>query len=1181
MTALSQGELSATKHSCDCDGAWGEEMRNGKHWLRITRMLMLLLGIALLPHIVRAQTASINGTVTDPSGAVVPGATITVVNEATNATREVQSSESGTYSLSSLTPGKYDVTVAKDGLKTMQFTAVNLTVDQALTLDAKLEISGAAQTVTVEGTNVAPIDTTDSQVSNIVDQKQIEALPLILRDPYQLVLLTPGTTYTNTGTLGFSVNGGRDRNNNFQLDGTNNNDPGVPGSGLATLNPDATEEFRVISNSYLPEFGRNSSAVIDIITRSGTNNFHGDLYYFGRWNALGARDFFNTPDTGPQSPYVRNTFGISVGGPVIKNKLFYFFNYEGNRFATATTTVATVPDAAFKTGIFTYTDPTAGPVNINVSAPGAPNNIFGLALDPQTQKILNFYPAANGPSVVQGVSSQLFFADTDLVNANNYLGRVDYTISPRNTVSVRYLANKSSDNGGNTNVLPGIGGAAATGLTQSLNGHLSSTISPTLQNDFYAGATRSFQNFTCNGASTIDSLSLAGVDSFGRGRDFPLPGFTPVACFALGDSDGQDRPFGTYNIGDNMTWTKGRHTIKFGYEFGDNYSNNFDNFGTRSTPNFAVFTNTTTSALKNTVPFSNPTVEDAVWGLLGGVFSESQTQLFNTTGTRVSSDERGFRERDMSGFFQDQFKLKSNFTLNFGMRYEWDGVPWVIRDQLTSATPEALAGPAPITFVQVTRGGSNPLYVNDTKGFEPRIGFAWDPFKDGKTSIRGGFGYFRDRQFFNLTGDTRANPPFSLPFVNSVFNGGIATAADQISNIPIPVTQPAPGFSLPQFAQAFPATIDPNFRVPYVQQRNLGIQRELGGHFVLEVNYVGSKANRLLRVIDGNPPIPALVSKLRAFCSVPNPNQCVDSPTAPNGGPNGETVQGIFLYLGADAINPATGLPFLPFDAVNNSAALHANEVASIAQSNYNALQTTITRQFAHGMSFQANYTWAHAIDDASDAFQPQQNQTVFPANSNELKREKGNSSFDVRNRAVINYIAELPFGRGKARLNSGFVGRVLEGWSWSGIATLQSGFPFEIFAPGIDSDATGATQRASFSTTPTIDPVLSRTTQTGPNVGLFTFPLFGGPGNVHRNSFYGPSYKNFDMVIAKNTKITERFTVEFRSEYYNVFNHPNFQQPDNFITDGALFGQSSAEVGRNDSTTGARQLQFGMKLHF
>jgi hypothetical protein len=356
--------------------------------------------------------------------------------------------------------------------------------------------------------------------------------------------------------------------------------------------------------------------------------------------------------------------------------------------------------------------------------------------------------------------------------------------------------------------------------------------------------------------------------------------------------------------------------------------------------------------------------------------------------------------------------------------------------------------------------------------------------------------------------------------------------------------------------------------VAYVQQRSFGIQRDLGHHFTAEVNYVGNKGNRLLRVVDGNPPIPALVAQLRAFCQNPtNAFGCVDTPTD-------STVQGFNLYAGQQ-------LGVLPFNAVNNSAAFHANTVASIANSNYNGLQSTLTRQFSKGISFQANYTWSHAIDDGSDPFRPQQNNTVFPANTFELKREKGSSSFDVRHRFVANYTAELPFGRGKDRLNDGLVGRALEGWSWSGIVVLQSGFPFDIFAPGIDSDATGATQRADFNPNGTKVPVTMPLTQTGPNVGLFSFPAFGGPGNLGRNRFVGPGYKNFDMVIAKNTKISERVRLEFRSEFYNVFNHPNFQQPDNFISDGAAFGQSTAEVGRNDGTTGARQLQFGMKLHF
>jgi len=251
-----------------------------------------------------------------------------------------------------------------------------------------------------------------------------------------------------------------------------------------------------------------------------------------------------------------------------------------------------------------------------------------------------------------------------------------------------------------------------------------------------------------------------------------------------------------------------------------------------------------------------------------------------------------------------------------------------------------------------------------------------------------------------------------------------------------------------------------------------------------------------------------------------------------------------------------------------------------VANSHIHGLQATLNRQFTHGSSLQVNYTWSHAIDDASDGFRPQQTEFPFPANSFYLSREKGSSSFDVRNRAIIDYVAALPFGRGQDHLNTGLVGKVLEGWSWSGIATLQSGFPIEIFEAGVDNDGTGAQQRASYAATPTNIPFQPGLPATGPNRGLFTFPLFGGPGTVRRNSFYGPGYKNFDMVIAKDTKLTERVHLEFRSEYYNILNHPNFQQPDNLIND-STFGESAAQIGRPDGTTGARQLQFAMKVKF
>lgn len=1133
---------------------------------------LLIGGAFLAPGCAAQSTASINGTVTDETGAVVPGAKITAVNTATGAVRTGETNGQGVYSISSVAPGVYDIIIVKQNLAGLRFANVTLSVDQALTLNAKMEVSQQEATVTVEGSQVAPIDTTDAQISSVIDAKQIQELPLILRDPYQLVLLSPGVTQTNSGLDGFSIDGARERNNNFMLDGENNNDPGVPASGLVTLNPDITQEFRVITNNYLPEFGRNAGSVIDIVTKSGTNEFHGDTYYFGRWDALGARDYFNPVSGGRKNPYIRNLFGASVGGPIKRNKLFYFFNYEGHRWDTSTESNATVPAPGFGTGIFTYTDVGSGQsANIDVSTPTSPNNAFGLALDAQIQKVLAFYPTGRNGPVLQGISDLYFFPQADLNNGNNYTARVDYNISNNNTLSVRYIANEGTDNGANTNLLPGLGGLSSTGLTQSLGLHLSTTFGANLLNDVFASANRAFETFRCNEYQTIDSLSLAGVDPLGRGRDWALPGLTAIACGPLGDSNGQDRPFGTYGIGDNLTWTKGRNTWKFGGEFADNYTNDYDNFFTRSTPAFNIFANDAVSPLQN-VPagvITDPTVYDTVWGLFGSVFQETQTQNYNLAGVRQSTDERGFRERDFYLFFQDQFKLTPNFTLSYGLRYEYDGTPWVVGDQLTSASPAALAGPPPIVFNTVTRGGANPLYVNDPKGFEPRFGFAWDPFKTGKTSIRGGYGIFRDRQFFNLTGDTRNNPPLSLPYVNNAFTNLGPVAADQISNIPIPATQPAPSNTLPQFSFAFPATISPNFHVAYSQQWNFGIQRDLGHGFVMEINYVGNKANRVLRVVDGNAPIPSLVAALRTYCQNPsNAFGCIDTPTA-------STVQGVNLYIGAE-------LGVLPFDAVNNAAAFHANEVASVANSQYQGLQTQISRRFAGNYSFQANYTWSHAFDDASDAFAPQLGQVVFPANSFFLKREWGNSSYDVRNRFSANFTADLPYGKGKSHLNEGLAGKALEGWSWSGVILLQSGFPYDILAPGIDSDASGATQRPDYNPQGTllVPPTSLSGPITGPNPGLFSFPSYGGPGNLPRNYFYGPGFRNFNMVISKLTKLNERFSLEFRTEVYNAFNHPNFNPPDDALGD-FTFGQSLSEVGQPDGTTGGRQMQFALKLQF
>src|SRR6266700_7677809 len=328
-----------------------------------------------------AQTVSITGTVTDSTGAVVPSAKISTQNKATNASRSTFTDGSGTYRITSLVPGIYGIAIEKPGFKAVEFSRVELTVDQVQSLDATLASSSVVEKVTVTAP-VAPVDLNDAQIGNIVNGQQIEDLALILRDPYQLILLSPGAIQGNSILQGLSVNGARERNNNFLLDGTDNNDAEIPGlsqpqPGLTALNPDAVQEFRVLTNNFLPEFGRNTGAVIDIVSKRGTNDFQFDLYWFGRYDALGARDFFNhqvnsAGQVVPKDSYVRNTFGGSVGGPIRPDKTFWFANYEGQRFVTTLTNTSVVPTVAFKQGLFTITQdangkPLPSPVVVDLS----------------------------------------------------------------------------------------------------------------------------------------------------------------------------------------------------------------------------------------------------------------------------------------------------------------------------------------------------------------------------------------------------------------------------------------------------------------------------------------------------------------------------------------------------------------------------------------------------------------------------------------------------------------------------------------------------------------------------------------------------------------------------------------------------------------------------------------------
>ena len=1149
---------------------------------RLSASVLLLL-LFCVHRLAEAQTASITGTVTDATAAVVPQAKVTARNLATNASRGTATDGSGNYRITSLVPGVYDVFVEQSGFKTIEYSRVELMVGQVQNLSPTLFPSTTAETITVHGEEVAPVDLDDAQIGTMVNSQQVEDLPLILRDPYRLILLSPGAIQGNSILHGLSVNGSRERNNNFLLDGTDNNDAEIPGltlpqPGLTSLSPDSVQEFRVITSSFLPEFGRNTGAVIDIVSKRGTNDFHSDVYWFGRFDALGARDYFNhgTNSAGqvvPENSYSRNTFGISAGGPLLHDKTFWFANYDGERFSTTLTNTSIVPTQAFKSAKFTY-----GGRVIDVRTSTSPNNIFGVPLDPTMQKILALYPAPNGPAV-DDARGLIFYPSPSHTTGDNASIRVDHNFSQSEILAVHYTFNRYQDpNFDHTDFLPGLGGTGTSQRRQNASLQLTSVIDPRLVNNFRLGANRINFPLTCEGLNVLDSLGL--TDSFGRGLDTPLPGVAGFGCLLIVDRNGSKRFSGTYTIGDDVTWARGRHTFKFGVETRDAYSNSTNDFLSRPTVDFNNFSNFSTPQFSVTAFVtgdptvdSNPTLQNMVWSLFGTVGSVTQAQFFDKGGNRTPDDLRGFRQQDFNAFAQDTFKIFSNLTLNYGLRYQFNGVPYEVNNLLSTLFAD-LSEPAPFTFTIAGQKehGLPPLYSNDWHDFEPRVGVAWDPFKNGKTSIRAGYGIFHDRLFGQLLGLTRGNPPFQQIFFQPFFGAPpcappeIQTAlglciGPPVSTLPLPPSLSTSAV-VNQGAGDLPFIIDPHLRMPYSQSWNFGIQRELPGSALMELNYVGSKGTRLLRLVDGNPPQPALVAQLEAFCaSQPNPDQCSQSLQFNN------------LWFGAETSG-------LPLDAVNNNAFLHAEVFNNAASSTYHALQANITKRMSKGLTFQAAYTWAHAIDNSSDPLTPSLGNQEFPRNSLDLAAERGNSDFDVRQRLVLNYSWALPLGRGHAHLAEGSAGKIFEGWEVAGITTFSGGLPYDIFT-ALDTAHTGQQQRPDYNVAGIPLPVSYPRTQTGPNLGLFVDPAWGSAGNLGRNRFYGPGINNWDMVLQKTLSLSERFHLQFRAESYNLFNRVQFGQPGNLTSNPGTFGQSTSEVRQPDLTTGARQIQFGMKVNF
>lgn len=1145
-----------------------------------------------------AQTGSVSGLVTDAADAIVPSASVTVISNTTGATRTVLTGSAGTYTLVNLQPSTYTLTVEKNGFQKAIFKDVTVTVGEVVPLNVKLQVGAATTEVDVSAITEAPVETDTYQLSTVLDSRAINNLPLILRDPYQLVLLSPGVV-SGSSMGGAAVNGARERNNNFMLDGSDNNDSGVPGqlAGAVGANPDTASEFRLITNNFDAEYGRNTGAVVDVITRSGTNQIHGDLYWFGRYNALGARDWFNrkeNPDgsTSPQNPYVRNQFGASAGGPIRKDKTFFFLNGEWDRFVTNVTDNITVPTTAFRNGVYTYVGQ-GGSQAVDLTNPANGNNNTGLGQNGfVTNNLYNAFPL---PQVANsdGVSGLYFFPSESRQNSYSLTGKIDHQLTSTEQFSMRYIYARFSDpDSGHDEVLPG--GIGATGTTQTShagNIQLTSTITPNLVNNARGSYTLFTDHFYCGGLDKLSAIT-GGVDEFGNSSTFSLAApFQSLGCLGLGESQGQGRLGKTGAFTDTLSWVKGKHSFKFGGELRHISEDGADSFSSQQTIEFNFLSDSGQYAAYNS-PFQvgtpdYTTFQNQIYQQEGVIDEQSESQFYNKSLTRVGTDYRRFRQHEYGLFAQDSWKVLPNLTISYGLRWEFNGVPYDAQSNLSNLFVPA-NGPGPFTFTVVGPGTGHQLYADSWKLFEPRVGFSYDPFSDGKTAVRGGFGIFHDRIFGNLFGNARSSPPFqqsptNFPNLNAnglpIFpapNPSAGNAVAGVTSIPettpfLPTVGTSATLSEP-LTLAEEVTFDPKLKIPGNATWNLGVQRELTHDVVLEVNYVGNHATHVLNEINANQPLPANIAQLIAYCN--NPNNC-------NG--QGEAyLQGEILYYGGD-------FGLLPIDGAGNSIFSEVLEQSSSGMSNYNSLQVQVTKRSTHGYELHASYTWSHALDNSNDSILPGGNgiNRGLPRDSYHLIDEYGNATDDQRHNFTAYGSWELPVGRGKSNLNHGFTGRLLEGIQISGITKAGTGLPFEIFGT-IDNLHTGLSNRASYSGS---NPYPSNAgpsiladgsgKRTGPVESAFVNPAFDQVPTVRRNQFFGPHDVDTDAVFEKDQAITERYKLIFRAESYNVFNHPLFLQPANGILGSPNFGVSTGTQTQNDGTTTARQIQGSLKLVF
>ncbi len=1196
------------------------------------RALSLLTGVLIAAALASGQgtTSRAIGTVSDPSGAAVVGATVKLVSEGTNATFTNKSAENGTYFFEALQSGLYTLTVEATGFRKFSSRGNRVSIGQPTTINVALELGSLAEVVEVAAQAEVVQTSTSGNYGNVFSENVIKDLPIVGtrgRNPLDLVARQPGVVSgANTGG-GTHVNGARDRAWNFTVDGIDANETSAGGSNFAPIrmNPDALAEFKVLTGNATAEYGRNSGGQVAMITKSGTNEIHGSGFWFYRTPRLNANEWENNLNGLGKRQFVQNIPGGSIGGSIIKNKLFYYGNVQFLNARESSLTSRTVYTATAKAGNWRYVKGgrnfPSGVTGASVDAAGnvmpgvnigtynvAANDPDRIGINPTIKRLIDASPLPNNFTGGDGLNTALLnFTALQFEKQHDVTMKFDYIINPSNTVFARISfgnQNTNCDRGnGGSPFFPGLPCPENTKRNpKNYAFNWRSAPTTTTTNELVFGLNQFAFDFQ-NTSGDITKLSLAGPVTLPENYDV-----------------GNLRRLKTWQLVDNFAWFKGAHSIKFGanLRFGSHQDTrgSLGGFNAAQNVDFSRTVNTVDAAKFNLPADINQAndrnpLESSINFLLGRVGNTNRgfTSTADAYAAGLYDFTTKFNEHDL--YIQDTWKVRRNFTVDAGLRLELKMAPTNSEGRIRRPDQPVAAGSGPSNTLKWIPGG---LYRDAIGNWGPSVGFAWDPFSTGKTSIRGNYRIAYDRiNSFVFSSTVFQNlPGIVLGDQNSTFgqNGG------RLTNLPVlnpPTGKPSALAQPAAFSTRNITVADPNFQMPTTHQWGFSIQRELMRNSFLEINYIGRRAYNLFGGFNANQ------AEIRT-------NGFLDAVKTVNGGGESPLINQL---MSVDARKNATetGSAALrriyTVDLRNNNAAFIAQdlsrrsvsgkgqpEAAGLSPyffiaypqfangmfvvdandwSSYNALQTQLHRRMTAGLEFQFSYTYGRSLDSRS--FDP-----AFTVASGANNQSAGSTPFDIKNRnlnyglsdfdrkhvAQTYWVYELPFGRGKRYLSQagGLAQRLAGGWQIAGTGTFQSGRPFSAYSGfytfnNVVQSFANCTGCSATMGNVNDGPGGVKWYLTADQISKFTTPAMGELGNTGRNFLRGPGSFNMDASFLKRTMITERFSLELRGDAINMTNTPTFGAPTATL--------SSTTYGRiRDSViSGSRKIQLGAKLLF